>query len=105
MVTKWTILTYIASHNNLEELGQESLQQIAAVGSSQEVIHGVLVDSSMGADRILVGKPGKLKQAEHHGGLRRRPCVRRHRQRQRRRPRAQQAHHRPADQGRGQGGT
>ena len=65
MVTKWTILTYIASHNNLEELGQESLQQIAAVGSSPEVIHGVLVDSSMGADRILVGKPGKLKQAEH----------------------------------------
>ena len=64
MTAKWTILTYIAAHNNLEELGQDSLQQIVRVGSSPDVIHGVLVDSSMGADRILVGKPGKQQQ-EH----------------------------------------
>ena len=74
MTAKWTILTYIAAHNNLEELGQDSLEQIVRVGSSQDVIHGVLVDGSMGADRILVGKPGKRRSAGTPGAVRlRRP--------------------------------
>jgi hypothetical protein len=57
---QWTILTYIAAHNNLEQLGQRSLNQIRRVGSTCDVIHGVLYDGPQGATRYIVDSPGKF---------------------------------------------
>lgn len=56
---KWTILTYIAAHNNLDALGKRSLEQIVSVGSTSEVKHAVLFDGKNSAKRVLVGKAGE----------------------------------------------
>jgi len=56
---KWTILTYIAAHNNLEDFGMRSWRQICDVGSTKQVIHGVLFDGPNGASRYIFGDPGK----------------------------------------------
>jgi Clostripain family len=56
---KWTILTYIAAHNNLDELGRRSLGQILGVGSTPEVKLLVLYDGQESASRFLAGGPGK----------------------------------------------
>ena len=61
---KWTILTYIAAHNNLDILGKKSLQDILAVGSTDEVMHGVLYDGHAGAGRYVMGEPGFVKDKE-----------------------------------------
>jgi hypothetical protein len=55
--SRWTILTYIAAHNNLEQLGQKSLREILSVGSRAEVVQGALYDWKKGAARYLMGKP------------------------------------------------
>jgi hypothetical protein len=55
---KWTVLTYIAAHNNLQPLGKASRDQIVQVGSTAEVAHGVLYDGARGAARYLVGDAG-----------------------------------------------
>ena len=57
---KWTILTYIAAHNNLEQMGKRSLAQIVGVGSTRDVMHGVLFDGPQGATRWIVGDAGKV---------------------------------------------
>ena len=62
--TQWTILTYIAAHNNLQELGDRSLEQIVGIGSTREVVHGVLFDGEEGAVRCIVGDPGKVLEQE-----------------------------------------
>jgi hypothetical protein len=62
--TQWTILTYIAAHNNLQELGDRSLEQIVGIGSTREVVHGVLFDGEEGAVRCMVGDPGKVIEQE-----------------------------------------
>jgi hypothetical protein len=61
---KWTILTYIAAHNNLQQLGDRSLDQIINVGSTDDVIHGVLYDGPQGAARYIAGAPGKVLKQE-----------------------------------------
>jgi hypothetical protein len=62
---KWTILTYIAAHNNLARFGRRSLLDILAVGSTPEVVHGALFDEPGGAGRYVMGSPGKvLEQAQ-----------------------------------------
>ena len=60
----WTLLTYIAAHNNLDQLGMRSWNQIVNVGSSNEVMHGVLYDGPQGAARYIVGDPGLVLQEE-----------------------------------------
>jgi hypothetical protein len=60
----WTILTYIAAHSNLDHLGMRSWNQIVNVGSSNEVMHGVLYDGPRGAARYIVGDPGLVLQEE-----------------------------------------
>jgi hypothetical protein len=35
MKAKWTILTYIAAHNNLDAFGKTSLHEILGVGSNE----------------------------------------------------------------------
>lgn len=66
MVTKakWTILTYIAAHNNLQQMGDRSLNQIIGVGSTRDVMHGILFDGPQGATRCVIGGPGKVLQQD-----------------------------------------
>jgi len=60
---KWTILTYIAAHNNLSNLGTISRKQIVDTGSSDELKLVVLYDGKSGSERLVVGKPRSI--ADH----------------------------------------
>ena len=64
---KWTVLTYIAAHNNLDALGKKSLDEILKVGSSDDVVHGALYDGPAGAARYVMGDPGYVKHQEQLG--------------------------------------
>lgn len=64
---KWTILTYIAAHNNLDAMGQRSLAQILDVGSSPEVRLAVLFDGETRATRYIAGEPGQPALEEDLG--------------------------------------
>jgi Clostripain family len=66
---KWSILTYIAAHNNLELLGKVSRQQILGVGSTADVVHGMLYDGSVGAARYIIGNAGAVRTQERLGGF------------------------------------
>jgi hypothetical protein len=57
--TEWTILVYIAAHNNLERLGQRSLHQILDVGSTPQLNLAALYDGPDGTTRIIAGDPGQ----------------------------------------------
>jgi hypothetical protein len=61
---QWTVLTYIAAHNNLALLGKQSLMQILKVGSTEQVVHGVLYDGPDGGGRYLMGEPGTVSEQE-----------------------------------------
>src|SRR6266496_2557645 len=67
--TKWTLLTYIAAHNNLEELGKNSLLEILNVGSTRDVVHGVLYDGGVGAARYVMGDAGVVQYQEQLGSF------------------------------------
>src|SRR5258705_9371600 len=67
--SKWTLLTYIAAHNNLEELGQNSLLEIRDVGSTRSVVHGVLYDGTAGAARYVIGDAGLVQYQEQLGSF------------------------------------
>ena len=58
---KWTILTYIAAHNNLDNFGKKSLMEILGVGSTAEVVQGALYDGKQGAGRYVMGDPGGVE--------------------------------------------
>src|SRR5262245_60467002 len=62
--SRWTVLTYIAAHNNLALLGKQSLYQIVNVGSTADVVHGVLYDGPDAAGRYLVGDSGTVREQE-----------------------------------------
>lgn len=64
---KWTILTYIAAHNTIQDFGKRSYDQIVSVGSTPEVVQGILFDWPEGAARYIVGGPGKVLQEEQLG--------------------------------------
>jgi hypothetical protein len=67
--TKWTVLTYIAAHNNLAYFGKQSLFEILGVGSDAGVTHGVLYDYPGGAARYIMGSPGKVQFQEQLGSF------------------------------------
>jgi hypothetical protein len=67
--TKWTILTYIAAHNNLATFGKQSLMDILKVGSTQDVVHGALYDAPVGAGRYVMGNPGAVRQQQQLGSF------------------------------------
>jgi hypothetical protein len=67
--SKWTILTYISAHNNLDQLGRRSLLEILKVGSTSEVVHGVLYDGHAGAARYVMGAPGTVQHQEQLGSF------------------------------------
>lgn len=54
---EWTILVYIAAHNNLDPWGQRSLNQILAAGSTPTVRLAVLYDGELGARKVIAGAP------------------------------------------------
>ena len=56
---QWTILVYIAAHNNLENIGQRSLDQLLGVGSTPQLKLAALYDQCIGATRCIVGNPGQ----------------------------------------------
>jgi hypothetical protein len=64
---KWTILTYIAAHNNLDLLGRKSLTEILGVGSSPDVVLGALYDGHVGAGRYVMGEPGFVGKQQQLG--------------------------------------
>lgn len=73
---KWTVLTYIAAHNNLSEWGKKSLVEIRSVGSTSDVLHGVFYDGALKghdfhagvAARYVMGDPGKVLKQERLSG-------------------------------------
>lgn len=67
--TKWTILTYIAAHNNLADFGKKSLLEILSVGSSAGLALGALYDAPAGAGRYIIGSPGKVQYQEQLGSF------------------------------------
>jgi hypothetical protein len=64
---KWTILTYIAAHNNIQYFGKRSYDQIISVGSTPEVVQGMLFDWPDGAARYIAGSPGEVLKQEQLG--------------------------------------
>jgi hypothetical protein len=66
---KWTVLTYIAAHNNLQEFGKRSLTDILSVGSTSNVVHGALFDGKMGAGRYVMGDPGGVEWQKQEGSF------------------------------------
>jgi cysteine peptidase C11 family protein len=62
--SRWTILTYIAAHNNLAMLGKVSLNQILGVGSTPDVVHGMLYDGPGEGGRFIVGNPGTVSEQD-----------------------------------------
>jgi hypothetical protein len=63
---KWSILFYIAAHNNLDEMGQRSLSQIYKLGSSDAVKLAALYDGPKGAKRYLFKGPEQGNPGETH---------------------------------------
>lgn len=66
---KWTVLTYIAAHNNLDSFGRKSLNDILSVGSNSEVVLGALYDGRVGAGRYVIGKPGLVSDQTQLGSF------------------------------------
>ncbi|WP_295396823.1 clostripain-related cysteine peptidase [uncultured Thiodictyon sp.] len=64
---KWTVLTYIAAHNNLDQFGTKSLMEILGVGSTSDVVQGALYDSKVGAGRYIMGDPGGVEWQKQLG--------------------------------------
>jgi hypothetical protein len=64
---KWTVLTYIAAHNNLDQFGKKSLIEILGVGSTPNVVQGALYDGKMGAGRYVMGDPGGVEWQKQLG--------------------------------------
>lgn len=66
---KWTVLTYIAAHNNLDRFGRKSLSEILNVGSNPEVVLTALYDGQIGGARYVMGEPGKVSWQETLGSF------------------------------------
>lgn len=67
--SKWTVLTYIAAHNNLDSFGRRSLNSILSVGSNSEVVLGALYDGHVGAGRYVMGEPGMVSSQSQLGSF------------------------------------
>lgn len=65
----WTILVYIAAHNNLDECGTRSLEQILRAGSSARVNVAVLYDSWQGGAHYIASRPTRPEEKEPHTRL------------------------------------
>lgn len=54
----WTVIIYIAAHNNLDLYGERSLNQILSAGSTPHVKLVALFDGTQRAARYIAGAPG-----------------------------------------------
>jgi hypothetical protein len=63
---KWSILFYIAAHNDLHAFGEASLKQIWSLGSSPDVKFTALLDTMFGANRYDSSGPddGEIRKVE-----------------------------------------
>lgn len=61
---QWTVLNYIAAHNNLDQFGQKSRNEIVGVGSTDSVVQGVFLDSQAGSARYVAGEPGRVRDQD-----------------------------------------
>ncbi|MDD5266647.1 MAG: clostripain-related cysteine peptidase [Methylococcales bacterium] len=66
---KWTVLTYIAAHNNLDQFGKKSLMEILGVGSTSDVVQSALYDGKVGAGRYVMGDPGGVEWQQQLGSF------------------------------------
>jgi hypothetical protein len=66
---KWTVITYIAAHNNLDQFGKKSLTEILNVGSTPDVVQGALYDGKVAAARYIMGEPGVVQRQEQLGSF------------------------------------
>jgi hypothetical protein len=66
---QWTILTYIAAHNDLEYEGQRSFDQILSVGSTPQMNLAVLYDGPRSSARYRAGAPGEAAVKESLTGF------------------------------------
>jgi Clostripain family len=66
---EWSILVYIAAHNNLDSSGERSRDQILNFGSTESVKLSVLFDSWMGATRHIAAGPGSPAVNETRGAF------------------------------------
>ncbi len=66
---KWTVLTYIAAHNDLNNFGRSSLNELLAVGSTSDVVLGALYDCKIGAGRYVMGDPGGVEWQKQEGSF------------------------------------
>jgi hypothetical protein len=66
---QWTVLTFIAAHNDLEAFGKRSLMEILDVGSTTDVVLGAFFDGKTGAGLYTMGidSPGKVEHQEMLG--------------------------------------
>src|SRR5262245_23053402 len=64
---KWTVLTYIAAHNNLDQFGKRSLMEILGVGSTADVVQGALYDGKAGPGACGMGSPGGVEWQKQLG--------------------------------------
>ena len=67
--TEWTILVYIAAHNDLDPYGLTSLKQILAAGSTARVKLAVFFDGYNDSERFIVGEPGERLQGKKLGKI------------------------------------
>lgn len=69
--TQWTVLTFIAAHNNLEAFGKKSLTEILDVGSTGEVVLGAFFDGKTGAGIYTMGidAPGRVEHQQLLGNF------------------------------------
>lgn len=66
---KWTVLTYIAAHNDLDQFGKKSLMELLGVGSTSDVVLGALYDGKSGAGRYVMGDPGAVEWQKQLGSF------------------------------------
>ncbi len=66
---QWTVLTFIAAHNNLEQFGKKSLLEILGVGSTSDVVLGAYFDGKQGAGMYTMAfdAPGKVEEQKMLG--------------------------------------
>lgn len=68
---KWTVLTFIAAHNNLQAYGEKSLREILDVGSTNDVALGAFFDGKKGAGLYTMGinTPGVVEHQQLLGNF------------------------------------
>jgi hypothetical protein len=68
-IADWSVFVYIAAHNDLDEMGIRSRDQILNAAGDARVRVAVLYDSWLGATRYLTATPGQPAVSENLGTI------------------------------------